>query len=366
MVSYRGIKIIPEDSQQFLGRRQQSDYEVLQKQLVDWLLDKGKDPEQAVGYSQSTVQDTVYKSDRFYRYVWTELEDGYTTYLTLDHAEDFLINLAFQDLGQSYKRGYEKALKRFYSWRHHVRGGNQWDIEFSFDPPDQQPPQAVFTADEQRLLREAPLKYGSLPSYPNVLPAERDRWKEYLAQRLGKPKSEISREDWEQANSWKIPSLVWTSIDAGLKPKEVERASVSWIDWESETLRVPEPGSENVWDAVLQEQTVDALENWINEREYYEKYTDSDLLWLTKHGNPYQTDSLNYIFKGLCRSIGVDPFERGLSWGSLRDSVAVYLVERMSLSDVQEQLRIKSSTTVARYKQGDSNDGRRSVVERMS
>ena len=331
---------------------------------MDWLLDKGKDPEKEVGYSQSTVRDTVYKIDRFYCYVWTELEGGYTTYLTLDHGEDFLINLAVQDLGQSYKRGFEKALKRFYGWRHHVRGGAQWDLEFSFEPPDSEPPQDILSQDELKLLREAALSYGAVPSYSNVSPAERVRWKAYLAQRFGKPKVEIDREDWEKANSWKVPSLVWTSIDAGLAPREVGSLSVSWMDSEKGMLRVPDSDSERVRNVALQERTVHALEMWLEERDCYEGFSETDRLWLTKFGNPYQTDSLNYILGKLCESAEIDPSRRDISWNSIRDSVGVYFTDRLCLSEIQEQLRIKSSRTVARYERGVAGE-RKSVIEQM-
>lgn len=54
----------------------------------------------------------------------------------------------------------------------------------------------------------------------------------------------------------------------------------------------------------------------------------------------------------------------GLSWCSIRDSVAVYLTERLSLAGVQEQLRIKSSLTVARYEHGVAGK-RKTTIEQM-
>jgi len=41
---------------------------------------------------------------------------------------------------------------------------------------------------------------------------------------------------------------------------------------------------------------VEILDNWIKEREYYSRYDDTDLLWLTERGNPYSTQSLKYWF----------------------------------------------------------------------
>lgn len=77
-------------------------------------------------------------------------------------------------------------------------------------------------------------------------------------------------------------------------------------------LRVPDRSSEKVWDVVLQERTVHALEKWIEERECYERYSGADRLWLTKFGNSYQADSLNYILGNLCESAEIDQDRRAL------------------------------------------------------
>jgi integrase len=102
------------------------------------------------------------------------------------------------------------------------------EIPFSEDTDNQ--PKDYLTKEERTKIREAALEYGSIPAYNTVTPEERSRWKGYLAQRFGKSKSEIGLEDWERANGWKIPGLVWVSLDCGLRPIEVERATVDWID----------------------------------------------------------------------------------------------------------------------------------------
>lgn len=87
-------------------------------------------------------------------------------------------------------------------------------------------------------------------------------------------KSEVTRSTWDRANGWKIPSMVWTSLDAGLRPIEVQRSSIRWIDLDNGVLRIPKEESsknQNNWIVGLQERTVRALEQWLAEREQYEK-----------------------------------------------------------------------------------------------
>jgi integrase len=200
----------------------------------------------------------------------------YTLRITQNHAEEFLLNLAAQDHKQSYKIGFEKALKCLFKWKHHKRGSDLWDIDFSFDSPEPRAPEDTLNQNELMLLRESALDYGDIPTYDNVSPEERDQWNAYLAQRLGKPKSKISPEDWENTRGWKIPSLICTSIDAGLRPREVQRLKISWLDLDVGLLRIPDTDSDKTWDAVLQDQSTSILENWIDERRRYDKYTNSD------------------------------------------------------------------------------------------
>lgn len=84
------------------------------------------------------------------------------------------------------------------------------------------------TLEERRQIREAAFEYGSIPTYGSLSPTEREKWRVYLAQRLSK--DEVTPDDWQQVNSWKFPSLVWTSRDTGLRPIEVARTRTTWVD----------------------------------------------------------------------------------------------------------------------------------------
>lgn len=83
----------------------------------------------------------------------------------------------------------------------------------------------------------------------------------HLAQRFEKPKEDVTPEDWDRANGWKVPSLVATSLDAGLRPIEVGRARVQWVDAANDVLRVPkEESSKNEnWVVSVQSRTSQML-----------------------------------------------------------------------------------------------------------
>jgi len=119
-----------------------------------------------------------------------------------------------------------KAIKMLFKWRQHCLGGETWNPDMSFSTNKSQP-KDYFTMKERQKLREAALEYGSIPRYNDLTPRQRDKWKAHLAQRFGKPESEVSPSDWDKANGWKIPSMVWVSLDTGLRPIEVERARMS-------------------------------------------------------------------------------------------------------------------------------------------
>lgn len=190
---------------------------------MNWLLNLGKTPDKAEGYAYSTAQARMWRLDKFYRYVWTELEDGYTEHITPAHADEWMQHLAHQDYGASYKADCQKACKSLFKWHSWTRNEEiDWDpvIEYHGDTGTHTP-RDYLSQNERRAIREAALDYDSIPAYHGLSPQERDRWKAYLAQRLGKPKTAVTQDDWDTANSWKIPSLVWVSMDAGFRPIEI-------------------------------------------------------------------------------------------------------------------------------------------------
>lgn len=253
-----------------------------------------------------------------------------------------------------------------YKWLAHERGLGSWTPDITFSSTTTQP-RDFLTLDERNAIRDAALEYGSIPSYNNLTAAERERWKRYLAQRFEKPKSEITPSDWEKANGWKIPSLVWVSLDAGLRPIEVERSSMSWVDTQNGVLRIPkEESSKNRdnWIVSLRSQTAEMLERWRDERLAYSAYDDTDAIWLTREGNPYSVSSLRYLLHRLCEIADIETETRKMSWYAIRHSVGTYMTRAEDLAATQAQLRHRSPKTTMKYDQVPPED-RQDALERM-
>lgn len=362
-----GIKLVPGPSKKQLNERQLIDYRTEREQCLDWLLAVGKEPEKAEGYAKITVENRASRMDQFYRWVWTE-EDGYTSGLTNEHADSYLQHLARQETSNAHKNSCRKAVMMLYKWRHHQRGAEEWSPDLTFSRKNQSTaPRDYLTREERTMIRDAALEYGSVPQYDSVTGEKRDRWKRYMAQRFEKPKSEISKEDWERANSWKIPTLVWTSLDAALRPIEVERARTSWVDIDNGVLRIPrEDSAKNAenWIVSLQDQTVKMLDRWLKQREAIEQYHDTDALWLTRQSNPYQSASLRGVLHRLCEEAGISVENRKMSWYSIRHSTGTYMAREEGLAAAQTQLRHRSPESTMKYDQAPIED-RQNALDRM-
>jgi site-specific recombinase XerD len=334
--------------------------------MLSWLLNVGKNPDRAEGYAYDTVHRSSYRIDQLYRWVWDSR--GYTTQVSTEDGDKYLQKLAYDDTGDSHKSKCVKALKRFYKWREHELDGDSWEPELKFSSNSgRNNPRDYFTKEERAKLREAALEYGSVPNYRSLTPEERDRWKKYLAQRFEKPKSEVTEEDWSRANGWKIPSLVWASLDAGLRPIEVSRASTSWVDVENSLLRIPvgeASKSFDHWRVSLQERTAEILNRWVEEREQYQRYQGQDNLWLTREGNPYVSSSLRYTLGRLCEIADIPTENRQASWYAIRHSVGTYMTREEGLAAAQTQLRHKSEVTTMKYDQAPAED-RQNALGRM-
>lgn len=359
------IPIVPKPSQEFLNPRQQQSYREYREDFLNWLFVFGKNPQKADGYSKAVVKNTAYRTDQFARWVWQK--DGYTTNFTHTLADSYVRHLAGEDTTNSHKDKCVKSIKRLFKWDSYEKGGEGWNPEITFSENQSNQPQDYLTKQERKQIRESALEYGAIPAYNTVTPNERSKWKTYLAQRFGKPKSEIGLEDWDRANGWKIPSLVWVSLDTGLRPIEVERATIQWVDVENGVLRIPkEESSKNRenWIVGLKEQTTKALVRWLEQRENYPHYAESNNLWLTREGNPYNSHSLSYLLERLCEIADIHTENRSMSWYSIRHSVGTYMTREDGLAATRDQLRHKSKKTTMRYDQTPVED-RKEALERM-
>lgn len=335
-----GITVLTEPSKEILNERQQVDYRDQREQCLEWLLVFGKDPKKADGYARTTVSNRAHRMDQFYRWVWDQ-EGGYTTTVTHEHADAYLRYLARLEHSNAHKDNCKKAVQMIFKWREHEHGLDEWNPELSFSTGNTTTtPRDYLTREERSQIREAALSHGSVPAYRSVDAEDRDKWKAYLAQRFEKPKSEVTPEDWQRANGWKIPSLVSVSLDAGLRPIEVGRAVTSWVDIENAVLRIPkEQSSKNTdhWIVGLQERTAETLERWLEQRATDSKYDDTDKLWLTRFGNPYGSSSLRNIIRRLCDEAGISYENRQMSWYSIRHSTGTYMTREEDLAAAQAQ-----------------------------
>jgi len=363
----RDAPLVTGPSEEYLNERQLVMYRSWREDFIDWLRYEGKDPDRVEGYAEATVAKTAHRTGQFLRWVWDQ-EDGFTLSVTHDHADGFMKEVTYTDHSNSHKSNTQKAIKRLFKWLSHERGGEEWETDRSFSNSGASNPRDFLTLEERRQIREAALEYGSIPAYNDLSPGERDRWKGYLAKRLQKPKEEVEPDDWNRANGWKIPSLVWTSLDAGLRPIEVERATVDWVDLDNGVLRIPASDSsknEDNWIVSLTGDTITALERWISERDNYEKYDERDELWLTREANPYGSSSLRYLLGRLFEVAGIESRNRQVSWYLIRHSVGTYMTREEDLAAAQAQLRHKSAETTMKYDNAPVED-RRDALERMN
>lgn len=348
-----GIVLVPDDSFEYLNPRQEVAYREHRRAQTEWLLNLGKTPGKAEGYSHSTVKNRMNRLDLFYRFVW-DRDGRYVQDMTPDDADDWMRHLAKTDLKESTKCHYQKAVNSLFKWQRHARGKNvEWDpiIEYS-DPSTSYQVRDYLTKADRRKLRQAAMEYGSVPHYNSVTPTERERWKTYLSQRLQKPKAEITQKDWTKANSFKYTSMIYTALDAGLRPCEIDRATVQWVDTANAVLRIPrEDASKNRenWIVALKDETASILDRWLAERETREKYDDRDALWLTMFGNTYDKDSFRDVFRKIATEAGLDLENRDLSPYSIRHSTATYVAEEEGLAVAAAQCRHKSKRTTEKY-----------------
>ncbi|MFC4246272.1 site-specific integrase [Natribaculum luteum] len=333
MKDYNEPTILTNPTKKMLNAREQKLYRKHREKLIRWLANCGKDLDKFEGYSGRTVKMTADRLDMFYRWVWQNQTNGFTIDITHDHADAYVDYLRkYKDSSTSDKKKHVMCVKRLFKWRHDEHDGDLWKPDVTFTTTNSNP-QDYLDREERRKIRSASLKHGEVPELEDIEPGELDYWKQVLAQRLGKPKHEISSDDWGDANSWKIPSLVWVSLDAGLRPAEVEKASTSWFRPQKAVLQIPKNDavkSRDNWEVALRHDTAEVLEAWLEEREQIEAYNDTDRIWLNREGNPYQSASLIGVINRVADTAGIETKNRSLSWYSIRYSITSRRLEPLA------------------------------------
>lgn len=363
----RAIKLIPQANAEMLTDKQTADYRTLRYDFLSKLLHVLKNPETVEGYSPYTVYATGYRAAAFDRWVWDQ-HDTYRMPPDQEDATGYMEAIAFSDKSNTAKGKIESMLKRYSKWLEFKYGHDPWEFEYSFDGSGAgNQPRDFLTVEERQKIRQAALEKGAIPSYDNLSPEKRRQWAGYIAQVLDKPMADVGPTDWQKIDGWKITSLVWTSLDAGLRPIEVGRARTSWVDTENEVLRIPrEESSKNQgnWTVSITARTAMALDRWLEERQLYDRYADTNRLWLTMRGNQYGSKELGRILRNLCDSAGIETTNRQMSWYTIRHSVGTYMTRERDLAAAKAQLRHKSAKTTMKYDQVPVED-RQDALERM-
>jgi len=189
--------LVTRQTKKLLNEKQLVDYRGWREGIFDWLTYFGKDPQKAEGYSKYTVKDTLYRTDRYWRWVWTEYEADddqeykYTLSIGHDHADAYMKHLARWDCSANNKASIYRTIQRLFRYIAEEHGGEEWESEIKFSNPSMSQPRDFLTRQERRDIREAAMEYGSIPGYSDLDPDERDRWKIHLAMRFEKPKKDV-------------------------------------------------------------------------------------------------------------------------------------------------------------------------------
>lgn len=346
-----------EDGLDCLNHRQKQVYSSKLARFTEYLSTVGQDPIKEEGYAEGTVQERISRFQRAVSWLWSET--GVTTSITPADADE--INEALyadrfrKRNGDPYsntsKRKINDVLKNWFEFT-----SEEWTPTYTFtdNRAKQEEKPDPFTKSELVALWESSLSYKSIPSYSNLSPTERDRWRAHIAQELGKPKEEVTPDDWDRINrSWKIPSLIRINRGHGLRPDLIARVKLSWYDPDKQKITVPAgeaPKNDAEWTIELIEEEALALENWLAQRELIDEYQGREEIWLNREGNPYRSGPLNDILDALIEDAGIDPRGRKLVWYSFRHSIGTYVyAETKDLELVAEQLRQTSTAAAAEY-----------------
>ena len=334
----------------------EDDFRGFKREFLQWLAQEGKNPFRGDGYAPSTVATTHYKVEKFYRWKWREA-GGFQKRLTTDDADEFVNHLVkHTELADREVIDHSKSIKRYFKWLSETRGRDVAD--WTYENIDKLSKNWVgksrhhFTKDELSELYEAAVGYRAVKNYHAVTPEERSQIKRTLARRFEKPATEIGPDDFERANSWKFPSLVSMAIDLGLRPIEIERANIDWLRLDDRLVVIPKDESsksDQPWQCVLSPRSKRALSKWLEERQSYDKYRDTDALWLTKYENPYGTDALNRLLDRLLSRTRIEPGSRDLTWYSIRRGAATMWADESGLEQAKEQLRHRKIETTLGY-----------------
>lgn len=341
-----------------ISLRHVQDYLDWKTDYIGWFFHVGKNPNDGTGYSPNTAEQISMKTDQIMRYFW-KVEGSYTTSLDQDDADTLMKAVERGDWGNANVSNFKKTVKRYFKWLEHTKDTDYTDWDCPIEVSEKERTERdYFRPYEFDHLYNVTLTYGSVKNYGECSPEERDSFKAVLAQRFEMPKEQVGQDQFSRANSWKIPSLIATTLDVGLRPVEIGNAKVSWVNLADQSIDIPAKEatkSDNDWKCSISSKTKRVLDRWLDERKAYAKYDESDNLWLNRIGNPYTSSSLNYLLDKLIEESEVEPMNRNLTWYSMRHGVATLWANKYGIQHAQEQLRHEKIETTMRYVHSDSD-----------
>lgn len=343
-----------------------------------WMRTRGKNPDRRKPLSPSLSDNYHARIDQIYRFVVELIDPSNATELTHDQA-DLIIKWLDRDeirkrgggaYSEASKRKFSDALEKYFAWKHD-RGDapGEWRPRINFSDGDHEHADRLNFEERWKVLREA-FEYGSLPSYYETSEDERERINGLIAQRLGKPTEDVTRKDWERADtSNKIGSLVAVTLDTGIIPIEVGRARTDWYDPKRNVLKIAreDAGKQRpTAELPLTELTGEVLSKWIQERRHYERYDGTNRLWLNSAGNPYNSKNLCYLIRRLCEEAGIEHENRKIVWYSLRHNLGQSIEEEEDVSQARDQLRHEHLETTKKTYGESTIESRRHTLEKVN
>ncbi len=317
-------------------------------------MSEGKNQRKGRGLSLSYATNMCRRLDHLHRYKLTYLESSDQTVITTDEADELLSLLENDKIkkrsGDTYapgaKRKFKDALVKYQEWRYdkeELQG--EWDPPTTFsDDRSSQTTARTFTLEELGRLFEAAEEYKSLPSYYDVSEEQQEKIDALVAQRLSIPKEEVTVKDRQRADfSTKYRALILVSYDAGLTPKEIQRATKDWFYPKRQLLKIPtehatkEREKETV---ALSDAACEALSKWIQERRHLKQYDGRTELWLNREGNPYESGPLCHLLRQVCEEASISGDDNDpIRWYSLRRTMAEHTKTQGGLEEASDQLR---------------------------
>ncbi|MFC6952890.1 site-specific integrase [Halorubellus litoreus] len=348
--------VVSDEELRPLNNRQTEIYKSKLEGFADYLLTQGKVPKKNIGYAERSVKIRINRFHRVMKWTWNNSENPSIEFL---RSNGDSVNQALETDslrrydGERYpggtKRKFNDMLNNWFAFQ-----SVEWEPEYEFRDQEPQNQPDPFRRTELKQLWEASLTFKSIPSYNNLTPQERHRWKAHIAQELGKPKKKVQPDDWDRINNcWKIPSIVRTTRSQGWRPDLIGRMKVDWYDPDSQTVHIPAgeaPKNDSSWNPELTDEGAETLENWLEQRKLREIYDGRDEIWLTREGNPYSSGTLNDLLDRLIEEAGINERGRKIVWYSFRHAVGTYVYEEFKSREiVAEQLRQKSKESASQY-----------------